>query len=509
MPLRYILAHDLGTTGNKATLYDAEGCLTGSTFFPYDTSYSNGNWAEQNPGDWWKAVCSATRELMHKSGLAAESIACISFSGQMMGCVAVDKNRMPLRKAIIWADQRAVKEEQFLKDNIGMKRMYHITGHRASASYSLEKILWIKDNEPDIYERTHKFLHAKDYMVLKLTGRFVSDYSDASGMNLLDIKEMKWSQYIMGVSGIAEEKLPELHFSTDVVGEVTKQAAEDTGLKPGIPVVIGAGDGMCAAVGAAVVNEGSAYNYLGSSSWIGIAAKGPVYDEKMRTFNWVHAVPGLYSPTGTMQSAGGSVQWFKNTLCQLESLIAEEVGENPYALIDKKVEKSEPGADRLLYLPYLIGERSPHWNTNARGAFVGLSMTHTKEDICRAVLEGITFNLRIILDAFAEKVNIDEIKLIGGGAKSHVWRQIFADIFGIRIAKPVLLDEATSLGAAIIGGVGVGLFKDFNIAEKLVQIESVDKPRHNYRERYESLYDIFKYSYSQLEDVYNRMATLK
>lgn len=505
---RYILAHDLGTTGDKATLYNSDGQLVASTFFSYETNYFNYNWVEQNPEDWWRAVCSSTKRLILDSGVAAEQIACISFSGQMMGCVPVDKSGKALRKAIIWADQRSVKEEQFLKDRLGQEKVYRITGHRASASYSGEKILWLRNNEPELYKDTYKFLHAKDYIVMKLTGGFATDYSDASGMNLLDIKKLQWSEEILDVIGIESSKLPELHYSTDIIGEVHCSAAKETGLKPGTPVVIGAGDGMCAATGAGVVKEGSAYNYLGSSSWIGIATGEPVYDDKLRTFTWVHMVPGMYSPTGTMQSAGGSLQWFKNVLCDLESLIASEEGRSVYALIDSKVSISQPGANGLLYLPYLLGERSPHWNSEARGAFVGLSMTHSKEDICRAVLEGVTFNLKIILDAFDGTIDIDEIKLIGGGAKSKVWRQIFADIFGKRIAKPVFLDEATSLGAAIAGGVGVGVFKDFSVAEKFVQIDETDMPRIEYSERYAKLYDIFKKTYQQLVPVYEELSKL-
>jgi len=502
----YILAHDLGTTGNKATLYNSDGQLVGSTFYGYKTDYFNFNWVEQNPEDWWAAVCTTTKQLLEKSGVKSAEIACISFSGQMMGCVAVDRQCNPLRPAIIWADQRSTKEEAAFKEALSAERVYRITGHRASASYSGEKILWIKNNQPEVYKNTFKFLHAKDFIVARLTGSYVTDYSDASGMNLLDINKLEWSDEIVRSVGIDLDKLPTALPSTAVAGKVAQNIAEQVGLAAGTPVVIGGGDGSCAAVGAGVIKEGDAYNYLGSSSWIGIATKSPIYDKEMRTFNWVHLVPGMYSPTGTMQSAGGSVQWLKDNLCQLETLLAEQQGNSPYKLIDKLVEISKPGAERLLYLPYLLGERSPHWNTKARGAFVGLSMMHKKEDICRAVLEGITFNLKIILDIFIEQVNINEIRLIGGGAKSDIWRQIFADIFEITIAKPVYLDEATSLGAGIAGGVGVGIFEDFTVAEKLVKVEKYDHPNLINKKEYAHQYKIFKDSYDQLVPIYEQLA---
>ncbi|MGQ9629738.1 MAG: xylulokinase [bacterium] len=510
MVREYILAHDLGTTGNKATLYSSDGTLIGSSVFEYETYFPQVNWVEQDPRQWWEAVCASTRQLLEMSRVAGEDIACVSFSGQMMGCLPVGKDGEPLRNSIIWADQRGVAEAEYIRDRVGWDEVYRITGHRISPTYSAAKFLWIREHEPEVYRNTHKILHAKDFIVSKLTGKFATDYSDASGMNLLDLTGRRWSPGILDGLEISEEVLPELHASTDVVGEVTREAAEETGLAPGIPVIIGGGDGCCAATGAGVVSPGSAYNYLGSSSWIALATEAPILDPEKRTFNWVHVVPGMYSPCGTMQSAGGSYQWLRNTICLTETAAARDLNVSPYELMNLEVEKSPPGSHNLIFLPYLLGERSPYWNPNARGAFIGLTQTHTRADILRSVMEGITFNLRIILEAFEEQgAVVDAIRAIGGGARSSIWRSIMANIYGKPVLRPQFLGEATSLGAAIIGGVGVGIFRDFSVADDLVKIVDAIEPNPAIRERYNLLYPIFRDAYASLLEIYDRLADLE
>ena len=366
MPGQYILAHDLGTTGNKASLYDRDGRMVASSFFGYGLELPHVNWVEQNPEDWWQAVCASTRQLLAAAKVQPKEIACITFSGQMMGCVVVDRRARPLRNALIWADIRAVAEAQTIIDGVGMAEAYRITGHRASSSYSGAKILWVRNHQPEIFAQAHKFLHAKDFIVARLTGNFVTDYSDASGMNLYDLQAGDWSDRILDAIGLDRAVLPELHASTDVVGAVTADVAEEVGLAAGTPVVIGGGDGCCAATGAGVVREGSAYNYIGSSSWIALATKAPILDPTMRTFTWAHLVPGMFSPCGTMQAAGGSYQWLRDNLCQPEKDAAAGLNLSPYELMNLQAESSPPGANGLLFLPYLLGERSPRWNPKAR-----------------------------------------------------------------------------------------------------------------------------------------------
>ncbi|MCX7711081.1 MAG: xylulokinase [Clostridia bacterium] len=501
----FILAHDLGTSGNKATLYDFEGRLRSSTVYEYPTYYPGPNCVEQDPEDWWKAVCVSTRELIEKAGINKKDISCITFSAQMMGCLPVDKQGNPLRKTIIWADTRSVKQAEQMEKGIGMEAVYRITGHRVSASYSVEKLLWVKDNEPENYKRIYKVLHAKDYIIFKLTGKMVTDYSDASGMNLYDINKKEWSDEIIDSIGIERGMLPDVHPSTDIAGGITQEAAGEIGLLAGTPVVIGGGDGCCAAAGAGVSEEGKTYNVVGSSSWIATASKMPVFDESMRTFNWIHLDPALYSPCGTMQTAGYSFNWLKNTLCGLEVLLAKERSINPYVLIDEKINESVPGANNLLFLPYLLGERSPRWNPDAKGAFVGLKMTHTNSDIYRSVLEGVAFNLKVILDIFNSFKPVDEVIVIGGGAKGKVWMRILADIWQRKILVPEYLEEATSMGAAICGGAGIGVFKDFMVINKFNPVKTVIEPRPEFSETYNRLYEVFNEAYEALVPIYSRL----
>lgn len=500
---QYIIAYDLGTTGNKATLYSSEGRLEASTFVGYETYFPATNWVEQDPADWWNAVCRATRELLLMGQVEPANIACVSFSGQMMGCVPVTREAEPVGRAIIWADQRAVKEADRLIAQLGMEKIYRLTGHRASAAYSAAKIMWLKAHLGHAFSKIYKTLHAKDFIVARLTGEYVTDYSDASGMNLFDIGKLDWSAEILAAAGLSPDILPEPHPSTAIVGQIKAEAAREVGLLAGTPVVIGGGDGSCAAAGAGVVEEGSAYNYVGSSSWIGIATDRPILDPKMRTFNWVHVVPGLYSPTGTMQAAGASYQWLRDRLCPEEVAAAKAAGISPYAVMDQEAAAIPPGADNLLYLPYLLGERSPRWNPNARGTLIGLTIKHTRAHLIRAFMEGVAFNLKVILEAFLEQgAKVEAMRLIGGGANGKVWPQIMADIYQVPILKAAYLEEATSLGAAITGGVGIGIFPDFSVARQLFAATEEVKPDSANKAKYQHLFGLFNQAYEALENIF-------
>ena len=506
---QYILAHDLGTTGNKATLYDPDGRLVGSDFSGYTTEYAHSNWAEQDPSDWWDAVVVSSQRLLKKHAISSDEIACITFSGQMMAAVPVDEHGQPLRSAIIWADQRSTPQTQWLEKHVPFDEVYSITGHRLSESYSLFKILWLRDNQPDVYHNTHKFLHAKDFIVAKLTGNFVTDTSDASGMDLYDLENGGWSEIIVEAAEMDITKLPDVHLSTDVVGRVLPDVADIVGVAAGTPVVIGGGDGVCASAGAGVVAEGSAYNYVGSSSWIALATSDPIYDPEYRTFTYCHLVPGMYMPTGTTQSAGASYQWARDNVCRLEVQTAELLDIQPYELMDNEANMSPVGANGLLFLPYLMGERSPHWNPKAKGAFVGLTIRHTRADIIRAILEGVTLNLYTILQAFtAQGAEVEAMRLIGGGAKARFWNQIMADVYGIPVYRMSILEEATSMGAALAGGIGVGMYKDFSLAESMNPIAEVIEPNAASHAVYSELVPIFRETYEVLKPVYSKLHAL-
>jgi xylulokinase len=504
---QYLLAHDLGTTGNKATLYDEKGELRGSAVYGYAVAYPHDGWAEQNPRDWWEAVCRSTRQLLEQTGIRAEDVACVSFSAQMMGCLLVDGAGEPLRPMITWADTRSAAQEKRMIEAVGMERGYRITGHRLSASYSAAKLLWVKDNEPDVYNKAYKLLNAKDYIIHKLTGAFVTDYSDASGTNLLDLTGHTWSDELVSAFGIRKDLLPELHASSDIAGKVTAQAASECGLCPGTPVVLGGGDGSCACVGAGVVKEGRAYNVIGTSSWISYAARAPHFDDELRTFNWVHLDENLFTPCGTMQAAGLSYHWFRDALCPVEVQQAARDGEDVYELLNRLALQTPAGARGLLYLPYLIGERSPRWNHNARGAFIGLGAGSGRGDMARAVLEGVGYNLKVILDIFEGQKRLDDIVMIGGGAKGRAWVHILADIWQRTLLVPRYIEEATSMGAAICGGVGVGLYSSFAQCADFNPIVERIEPDPSKADVYARLYAAFNRAYEQLVPIYDMLAS--
>ncbi len=494
-----ILAHDLGTTGDKAILFDTTGAIIASAFAPYKTAYPHPGWAEQDAADWWRAVCGSTRQLL-SGGIAAGDVAAVSFSGMMNGALLVDRQGEPLHPAIIWADQRATAEARFLAECCGFEEVYRRTGHRPGASYTAAKLLWLKRHRPDLYARAWQVLQAKDYAAYKLCGIFATDYSDASSTNLFDLERLTWAEGIVGAVGLDLHKLPPVYPSTTVIGRVTPAAAAETGLLSGTPVVIGGGDGACATVGAGSVRPGEAYTYIGSSSWIAVTAERPLYDPQMRTFTFAHLVPGLYFPTGTMQCAGGSFDW-------LVRLLEGQGDGSLYDALRAAAEQVPPGARGLLFLPYLIGERSPHWNPLARGAFVGLTTAHGRAEMARAVLEGVALNLKMILDAFLEQGEpIQAMRLIGGGARNPLWRQILADVYALPILRPALLAEATSLGAAIAGGVGVGLFPGFEVVHQFVQVEAGEQPDPAHGQPYAILYDLFRRTYTLLEPIFEELA---
>jgi xylulokinase len=499
----HILAHDLGTTGNKATLFDAEtGVAAASLFESYKTAYPHPNWAEQDPEDWQRAIYMGTLRLLEQAAIPPGAVAVVTFSGTMNGALPVDAAGRPLRPAVLWADQRAAAEAQHLADAYGAEQVYRCTGSRPGAAYTAAKLLWIKGHQPEIYAQTRQVLQSKDYAAFLLTGVFATDYSDASNTNLFDLERRAWASDLIRAAGLEAEKLPPVHPSTAVIGRVTPRAAGHTGLLAGTPVVIGGGDGACATVGAGSVLPGDAYTYVGSSAWIAVTADRPVYDPRMRTFTLAHLDPRLYMPLGSMQCAGGSLDW-------IEGLLRGEGDERLYESLDAAAAAAPPGAHGLLFLPHLMGERSPYWNPGARGAFVGLSMAHGRPEVARAVMEGVAFNLRSVLDALgAVRAGTTAMRLIGGAARSGAWRQILADVLGLPIFLPALPAQATSLGAAIAGGVGVGLYPDFSVARRFTRAAEAERPELTAQQRYAELHPLFLETYGALAPIFERLSRI-
>lgn len=503
---KYILAHDLGTSGNKASLFSEKGKMIGSHVASYDVNYFNGTWAEQDANDWWEAVCITTKNLIDRLNVNPSDIAAVSFSGQMMGCLCVDESGVPLRNAIIWADQRALKQVAEIERQISQKEYYRIVGHRNTASYGLQKLMWIRDNEPEIYNQTYKVLNAKDYIVVKLTDEFYTDYSDGNGVGCFDLENLTWSDKLIEIANIDRNKLPKLKPSTFVAGGVTKEAAAATGLLEGTPVVIGGGDGVTASVGAGSISPGKTYCSVGTSAWITSVAEKPIFDEEMRTVNWAHVVPGLYAPNGTMQTAGGAYHWVANTMFQQVTKEAKKQNVSRYELINHEIEKVPAGSNGVLFLPYLLGERAPRWDAETKGSFIGLKSETTNWDMARSVLEGVSFNLEIILEALRKEIPIEEITIIGGGAKGPVWRQIMADIYDANMLVPAVIEEASSMGAAVTGGVGVGLFDSFEVVNDFIDINEVHYPNQQAVQAYEPFKKLFEASYKALKPVYAKLS---
>jgi xylulokinase len=492
----YLLTHDIGTSGDKATVFDCDGTFIKSCVNGYPAYYSNSTWAEQNPGDWWAAVCKGTREVLEE--IDPKEIAAVGFSGQMMGVVPVDEAGEPVRSSIIWADIRSKDQEAQLIRELGMARIYKITGHRPSSSYSLEKLMWIRDHQPDLYKKTYKALCAKDYIALKLTGNFVTDVTDASGTGAYDLVGAKWSDEVLKAAGIPLEKFPDALPSTTVVGTVTAEASRQCGLLEGTPVVIGGGDGVAATVGTGAITPGVTYNSLGTASWVSTVTEKPILDDKMIVFNYAHMIPGLISPCATMQTAAAAFNWALRQFYSEEELSAAD----KYDRINEEISKCPIGANGVLVLPYLLGERSPRWNDHARGVFFGLKMDTTRGDCMRAVMEGIAMNLNLILDVMKKEVSIDKITVIGGFAKSPILRNILADVFGRTIRKPKYLEEGTSLGAVVAAGIGVGVLDGFQDIHRFLKIEREEAFNPERHQQYREVQRVFDQTYYALTDVF-------
>ncbi len=504
-----IIAHDLGTSGNKASLFDVNGTMVGSWFEGYQTSYPKTGWAEQQQEEWWNACKKSSKALLEKFPRAVDNIIAVSFSGQMMGCSAVDKNGRPLYPAIIWSDQRADKERDTLNQMIGDEDAYAITGTVMVANYLAAKILWLKKHHPEVYKNAAAFLQTKDYIIHKLTGNFYTDYSDASGTNLFDIQKKKWSDPILTEAAIDRDKLPTVVPSTTIVGTVTREAAAETGLREGTPVVAGGGDGPCATVGAGASRPGLCYNVYGTSAWNSITTDTPMYDRQRRTFILNHLDEDLYMGVGTMQSAGGSFEWLHSWLARAEKTAASELQLSSYDLLSLEAEKASPGSSGAIFLPYLMGERAPYWDTEVKGAFLGLNRLVGRPEIIRSVLEGTVYHLKLILDIIEENSQpVEEVRLIGGGNKSRFLNQLMADIWGKQVVVMEVLEEATSLGAAIAGFIGVGAISSFPAAESLIKTKLALEPDLQKTDHYKQFYDVFKEAYLSLKEVNKKIDTI-
>jgi xylulokinase len=491
-----IIAHDLGTTGNKASLHSDDGKMLQHCTVPYPAHFASGGVAEQNPMDWWEAVGQATKKLTQMANVSANEITGIGISGQMMGAIFLDENYNPTRDAIIWADFRAQKQSDYLIEKVGLEKAYKSLGHRLNPTYSIAKVMWVRDNQPEVWSKTRHICIAKDFINHKLTNRFVTEPSDASSTNCFDQLNLVWDEEILKVADIPVSYFPEIVKSTSVIGGLTSAAADHLGLNVGTPVVAGGGDGPMAALGAGIISPtDGAYACMGSSSWVAVSTAKPLHDAKMRSMTWNHIVPNQFSPTATMQAGGASLQWIVEDL-----MPASE--KDRFNILLGEAEKVSSADDGLYFLPHILGERSPYWNPSAAGAFIGLGRHHDRSYLVRAVLEGVAFNLLTCIQAFTDNgVPIDQVDVIGGGAESALWLQIFSDIWGVKVRSRSIVEDANSLGAAVTTLVALGK-GEFSMVKQLSTITAEFNPSSDSK-KYARQHEIFLDGYNKLEDWFN------
>jgi xylulokinase len=411
-------------------------------------------WAEQDPRDWWRACGIAVKKALEKSQLRADEIACVGFSGQMHGAVLLDAGGEVVRPALIWCDQRTEKQSEELSRKFGRERLIELTLNPPLTNFTLTKLLWIRENEPQLWARVRYVMLPKDYVRFRLTGERAIDQADASGTLLLDVAKRTWSDEVLAGCGIERNLLPQLYESPDVCGRLDEAGAAATGLKTGTPVVAGAGDQAAGAVGMGIVRAGVVSATIGTSGVVFAATDRPALDPRGRLHTFCHAIPGRWHVMGVTQSAGLSLRWFRDTFGPAQN----SGGRDPYELLSEEAAAAEPGAEGLLWAPYLMGERTPHLDPNARGALVGITPSHRRAHIIRAILEGVAFSLKDSFSIFEEmKVPVKQIRLGGGGARSPLWRQIQADVYAHEI-EIVAAEEGAAYGAAILASVGARHF---------------------------------------------------
>ena len=425
-------------------------------------------WAEQQPDDWWAACTIAVPRALERAGLRGDDIACLGFSGQMHGAVMLDESGRVVRPALIWCDVRTDRQCRELTEKIGAERLIQLTCNPALPNFTLTKFLWVRENEPENWKRVRAVMLPKDYVRYQLTGERATDMADASGTLLLDVANRRWSNEMLEAAEIDRDLLPALYESPDVCGKVCARAAAATGLKAGTPVVAGAGDQAAGATGMGIVTPGAVSATIGTSGVVFAATDAPALDRKGRLHTFCHAIPGRWHMMGVTQAAGLSLRWFRDQFGA-----GTDDGRDPYERLTEEAATAPPGCNGLLFTPYLMGERTPHLDPRARGAFVGLTASHTRADVIRAILEGVAFSLRDTFSIFGEmNVPVKSVRLGGGGARSALWRQIQADVYGHEI-EVVEAEEGAAYGAALLAGVGARMWA--SVDEACVSVVRVAK----------------------------------
>lgn len=499
---------DVGTTGTRAVAIRPDGrVISAATADHEPMRMPRPGWAEQDPEDWWRAALAAVRSVLQHPEV--KEIAAIGLSGQMHGVALLDRSSAVLRPALLWCDQRSQAQCDWITSKLGAQRLVKLASNPALTGFSAPKLLWVREHEPALYERAAHFLLPKDYLRFRLTGEFATDVSDASGTLLFDVVHRKWSKELVKELDVDASILPPVFESPEVTGKITNEAALLSGLRAGTPVVAGAGDQAASAVGNGIVSPGLVSVTLGSSGVVFGTTVTPKLDPGGRLHTFCHAVPGKWHVMGVTQGAGLSLRWFREQFGAQESWFAREIGADPYELILQEAANAPAGSDGLLFLPYLMGERTPHLDPEARGAWFGLTAAHRRGHLVRAILEGVAFSLRDSLEIFKElSIPVDQIRASGGGSRNALWRRIQAEIYGKELVT-LRESEGSALGAALLAGVGAGVYRSVEEAAKqAVHIQERVAPSEAGESVYEKIYPIYRRLYPATRAVAHELARL-
>lgn len=491
---RTIIAYDLGTGGNKASLYDADGNCLASVFVPYETSYPQASWHEQRPADWWRAVVGSTRKLLAGGTTDPAQVECLALSGHSLGCVPLDADGNLLRESTpIWSDKRPQEQAARFFEKIDPLRWYRMTGNGFPAPhYTVFKIMWYRDAVPQLFRRIHKIIGTKDYINYRLTGQIRTDPSYASGTGVYDLLAWDYSPELISGSGLPRELFPDIVPSTRILGTLTPQASRELGLPMSVKVACGGVDNSCMALGARNTREGSVYTSLGSSAWIAVSSCRPLLDDVAKPYVFTHVIPGMFTSAVAIFSSGTSFKWVRDNLCANLVEAARRQNQDAFELMTALAAQSPAGARKLLFNPSLAGGSSLDVSSHIRGAFMGLDLGHTQADVVRSAMEGIALNLRLALDTLRQLCSLQpEMIAVGGSSKSRLWRQIFADAWKMNILKTNVGQEAGSLGAAALAAVGAGLWPDFSPVDRIHKLEDVCTPQAENVGVYERLLPVF------------------
>ena len=484
-----VIAYDFGTGGIKASLFDTEGCIKCESFETYETRFPQSNHQVQSPNEWWEAFVVSTKNILSKANVSKDEIVGLGISGHSLGLVPLDQNHEQLLEwTPIWSDSRATAQAEYFFESNSLEEWYLLTGNGfPPGHYPVFKLLWLKQNCPDIFEQISVFLGTKDFINFKLTGKVATDYSYASGTGIYDLKNWKYSSQILEATGLPASIFPTIMASDDVLGTLLPEVAEELGLSPSVKVVLGGVDNSCMALGAGNTSHGKAYNSLGSSSWIAVSSKEPILSAETKPFVFTHVLPELFTSATAIFSAGTSLNWYKR---QIVEQFGKEVS---FDDISKLATQSCVGANGLLFVPHLAGGSALDLSSNVKGSFFGLELKHTDADMARAVFEGITFALKIALEALTDVEEFDEqIRFVGGGSKSEFWMQLFADIFDRNIQVTNVNQQCAALGAAALAGVGCGVWKDYSVIETVHNNTKNFHPDDIKKGKYASVFSTFK-----------------